>query len=227
MGYTTACDFAFGLFTVTWFVTRHIFYPMVWWSVYSHTPTAMEPGCYLADGSMVPISDKARFEALGGNNIWGNILKSYTDRTGPICWNPTIRYSFLSLLLALQAIICIWFYTICKIVWKVLSGQSAEDARSDDEGDEELDDVETQAEINNINHPISGIKSSHDWPAATPVEEEVGVEALNFSSRRGSVRGYKRGRARSSTSRSSAISIPGHGDRKELLGRIGCDKPLD
>jgi acyl-CoA-dependent ceramide synthase len=229
MGYTTACDYAFGLFAVTWFVTRHIFYPMVWWSVYSHTPTAMEPGCYLADGSMIPMSDTARFEALGGNQIWSNIFKSYTDRTGPICWNPTIRYSFLCLLLALQAIICMWFYTICVVVWKVISGQSAEDARSEDEDeDEEAEvglDAETEKAKANLAHPINGIKSSHDLP----VEEEVGAEALNFNVRRNSVRGYnKRGRAKSGTvSRSSAISIPGHGDRKELLGRIGCDKPVD
>jgi acyl-CoA-dependent ceramide synthase len=194
---------------------------MVYWSIYAHTPTAMAPGCYLSDGSMIPASSTSQYEALGGNEIWGNILKAYTDRTGPICWNPTIRYSFLALLIALQLIICLWFYTILKVVYRVLKGQNADDARSDDEGEDS--DVEMEHEVANITHPINDIKSSHDWP---PVEEEVSVEALNFS-RRGStgVRNYKRSINRSGGSRTSGISSPGHGDRKELLGRIGCDKP--
>lgn len=221
MGYTTACDIAFGLFVVVWFVTRHVFYPMVYWSVYAHTPTAMAPGCYLNDGTMFPPSTP-EFEALGGNDIWGNILKAYNDRTGPICWNPTIRYSFLTLLLALQAIICLWFYTICKIVYKVLSGQNADDDRSDDEGEDE--EIEIDEEIANGTHPVNGIKSANDY---APIEEEVGVEELNYTRKSVSpgVRNYRTRSTRSSGSRASGLSIPGHGDHKELLGRIGCDKP--
>ncbi|KAF2279605.1 longevity assurance proteins LAG1/LAC1 [Westerdykella ornata] len=218
-GYPRACDFTFNLFAVTWFVTRHIFFGMVIWSIYAHTPTAMAPGCYLADGSMVPASDTARYDSLGGNLIWANILKAYTDRTGPVCWNPTIRYSFLGLLLALQGIICLWSATICKVIWKVVSGQNAEDARSEDEGEESgMED-----EMSNVTRPIGSIKSSHDW---APVEEEVGIDAINISRRSSTgVRSYKRSANRTTATRTSAISIPGHGDRKELLGRIGCDKP--
>lgn len=205
----------FGIFVVVWFITRHVLYPMVYWSVYAHTPTAMAPGCYLSDGSMVPMSNTTQFDALGGNDIWGNILKAYTDQTGPVCWNPTIRYSFLGLLLALQGIICLWFITIVQVVYKVLSGNAADDARSDDE--EEDSEVEIDDEVANVTHPINSVKSSHDWP---PVEEEVDVDGLNLSRKGGpGSRNYKR------SSRSSGISIPGHGDRKELLGRIGCDKP--
>jgi acyl-CoA-dependent ceramide synthase len=174
-------------------------------------------GCYGADESFVPASDTEGYDALGGNEIWSNILKGYTDRNGPICWNPTIRYSFLGLLLALQAIICLWFFTICKVVYKVLSGHAADDARSEDEGEDS--ELEIEEEVANVTHPIGGIKSSHDWP---PVEEEVGVEALTFTRRGASPRvgSFKR-----NGTMTSAISIPGHGDRKELLGRIGCDKP--
>lgn len=83
----------------------------------------MAPGCYLPDGSMVPMSSTEQFAALGGNDIWGNIFKAYTDRNGTICWNPTIRYSFLCLLLALQAILILWFAMIVKVVWRVVTGK--------------------------------------------------------------------------------------------------------
>ena len=167
------------------------------------------------------MSDTAQFTALGGNDIWGNILKGYTNRTGTICWNPTIRYSFLVLLLALQAIICLWFVMIVKVVYKVLSGQGADDVRSDDEGEDS--DIEAELEKPIDAHSLNSIKSSHDLP---PLEQEVGVESLVFTCRNPSVRSYKRSSARNSVNRGPGIvSIPGHGDRKELLGRIGCDKP--
>lgn len=226
LGYSNACDVFFGLFVLTWLLTRHIFYPMVCWSIYAHAPLDMAPGCYFADGSVVPASDTTQYNALGGNLIWHNLLKAYTDRNGHICWTPKIRYSFLALLLALQAIILLWFVMIVKVVYKVVSGQGADDVRSDDEGDDE--ELEDEVELHRISHPINGIKTGPEW---APLEQEVGVEGLNFAARKGGavngsvgVRRSKR-QARSSTSRASGISIPGHGDRKELLGRIGCDKP--
>lgn len=197
---------------------------MVIWSVYAHSPIDMAPGCYFTDGSFVAASETSQYEALGGNLIWSNLIKAYTDRNGPVCWNPTIRYSFLALLLALQAIIFLWFVMIIKVVYKVVSGQGADDVRSDDEGDDE----EIEEEIERVSHPINAAKTGAEW---VPVEQEVGVEALNFSARKsagvnGSV-GVRRSKrqTRSSSSRASGISIPGHGDHKELLGRIGCDKP--
>lgn len=177
----------------------------------------MEPGCYLSDNTLVPASSVPEFEALGGNQIWSNLVKAYTDRTGPICWNPTIRYGFLSLLLALQVIMLMWFATIASIVYKVVRGENAEDARSDDEDEGEVEGETTVV----INVAKSGVEF------AAPVEQEVGVEAINFtrkSSPSGGVRPYKK-QTRRSSGRASGISIPGHGDRKELLGRIGCDKP--
>lgn len=212
--HTNACDFAFGLFTITWLVTRHIIYPMICWSIYINAPIEMAPGCYFADGTVVPMSDAERFNALGGNENWSNILKAYTDQTGVICWNPTIRFSFLALLLALQSILLLWFGMIIRVVYKVVSGQGADDVRSDDEGDDEELDIEEDS--------LDASKKALEWGA--PVEEEVGVEGLNFSRKPSPARSFKR-QGRASSTRASGISIPGHGDRKELLGRIGCDKP--
>lgn len=224
MGYSTVCDIAFGVFVVSWLLTRHIFYMMVCWSIYAYAPVDMAPGCYLADSSskqtgFVPASDTAAFEALGGYSIWSNLLKAYTDRNGPICWNPNIRYYFLGLLLTLQVICVVWFGMVVKVVYRVLSGSGADDVRSDDEGDdEEIEQDPTRSFLNAATTcGESGMSS-----LMTPKEEEVGVDALTFARMNGA---SQRRQAKRESSRASGISIPGHGDRKELLGRIGCDKP--
>ncbi|KAF2868061.1 longevity-assurance protein-like protein [Massariosphaeria phaeospora] len=217
-GYNTICDYAFGLFVLIWFVTRHVFYPMVCWSVYAHLPTAIPDGCHLNDKTFIPLNATAEYNAFGGNKIWGNLVSSFTDQYGPVCWSATMRLGFLALLLALQVIMIMWFATIIRIVWKVIRGQSADDMRSDDEG--EADDVEEQEDTATI---LNAMNMGTD---RIPLEEEVGADDINFTRKNtlnGGVKPYKKQNRRSST-RASGISIPGHGDRKELLGRIGCEK---
>tara|TARA_R110002003_G_scaffold124_6_gene11248 strand:- start:14828 stop:15526 length:699 start_codon:yes stop_codon:yes gene_type:complete len=231
MGYTTACDIAFGVFVISWLITRHALYMLVCWSIYHDAPRDMAPGCYFMPNHpstpnttnsqqlFIPISDTAAFEAYGGTDIWGNLLKAYNDQQGPICWNPSIRYYFLALLLTLQVFCCIWFTMVAKVVYKVLNGTGADDVRSDDEEDEEdepLDHDKTSAMLNAVT------TCTESGLTALPREEEVGVDALTFARING--KGQRR-QTRRETSRASGISIPGHGDRKELLGRIGCDKP--
>lgn len=216
MGYAKICDIFFGLFVVVWLVTRQIFFPVVIYSVYKHTPMHIQTACYFTDGTVVSsVNEPDRFDALGGNDVWHNLVKGYTDREAHVCWNSSIRFSFLTLLLCLQAIIFLWFYMIVKVVVNVVRGNSADDVRSDDEGDdEEIEDVKTGYEAQLL-------------PAA-PLEQEVGVESLNFATRKSAnangAAAVRRSKNQRST-RSSGISIPGHGDHKELLGRIGCDKP--
>ena len=103
-----------------------------------------------------------------------------------------------------------WFTLICRVAIKVLQGASADDVRSDDDDDEfeeELDEKSTspyQRVVGEIEHPY---------------EEEVGVEAINLKGRAANSARYKR-----STS-ATGVSLPS--DRKELLGRIGCDHKGD
>lgn len=239
MGYSTACDIAFGIFVIAWLVTRHILYMTICWSIYYDAPRDMAPGCYLspnhhstqipshnanASQLFIPISDTAAFEAHGGNKPWSNLLKAYTDQNGPICWNPNLRYYFLGLLLFLQALCCVWFTMVIKVVYKVLSGSGADDVRSDDEdGDEEDEDFQAQPDrTSSILNSVTTCTES--GMSAMPKEEEVGVDALTFARLNGA--SQRRQQARRESARASGISIPGHGDRKELLGRIGCDKPL-
>ncbi|KZT13072.1 longevity assurance proteins LAG1/LAC1 [Laetiporus sulphureus 93-53] len=47
---------------------------------------------------------------------------------------------FLVLLSMLQVIQIMWFWMICRVAWRVVSGQGAEDSRSDDEDGDDLDE---------------------------------------------------------------------------------------
>lgn len=87
-----------------------------------------------------------------------------------------------------------------KLVIRVLRGGNADDPRSDDEAGEE--------------------EEEYEYEEAQALEEEVGVEAIDLKNweRR---TGVKRPAA------TSGVSLPGHSDRKELLGRIGCEKQVD
>jgi len=232
MGYTTACDIAFGVFVIAWFLTRHLFYMMVCWSIYAYAPVDMAPGCYLADAhsaptQFIPMSDTTNFIAHGGNDPWRNLLKAYNDRNGPICWNPSLRYYFLALLLSLQIICCFWFGTILKIVYKVLKGNAADDIRSDDDCEDEEEMEPNTHHQQHKQQPYDSTRTILNFTttcgesgmSAMPKEEEVGAESLSFVKLNG------RRMVKRESSRSTGISIPSHADRKELLGRIGCDKP--
>jgi acyl-CoA-dependent ceramide synthase len=241
MGYTTACDIAFGIFVIAWFATRHVLYMTICWSIYYDAPRDMAPGCYFTPNHpatpnssyaphepqlFVPISDTAAFEAHGGNKPWGNLLKAYNDQNGPICWNPSIRYYFLGLLLFLQALCCVWFSMVIKVVYKVLSGKGADDVRSDDEdceaSDEEIEHDRTSTLLNSVTTCTESGMSAMPSRLAYSHEEEVGVDALTFARMNGA---SQRRQQRRESSRASGISLTGHGHRGELLGRIGCDKP--
>jgi acyl-CoA-dependent ceramide synthase len=197
MGYSTLCDVMFGIFIATWFVTRHVIYPMICYSVWADIPINIKYGCYKGrNGAIIgPFPPPDRFRHL---------LEPFTDPEGIVCWNGSIKWGFLSALIFLQGITLLWFWMIVKIAVRVLRGEQADDVRSDDEGDveEEYDDK---------------IKEQNE-AELLPYEEEVGVEAINLKGRTSNASKYRK--AASTT----GVSLPGHSDRKELLGRIGCDK---
>lgn len=101
----------------------------------------------------------------------------------------------------------LWFAMIMRVIYKVIKGTGADDVRSDDEGEEEgVDEKVAELEAGDVVGVVPDYRAQ---------EMEVGVEELSF------VRGKKKGTT-ARGGRASGISIP---DRKELLGRIGCDKP--
>jgi acyl-CoA-dependent ceramide synthase len=196
LGFTTACDVAFGVFLVTWFLARHVSYLTVVWSVPHYSPSVWQYGCYDSTTGV-------RVSEDGGSAILANVLQPFNDPNGLVCWNSTLRNCFLGLLLGLQVLTLIWFAMILRVAWGVISGKAAEDIRSDDEEDDEIEiDLEDAISIR------EALEAAPKPRTASPA-----------------LAGSSRGRRTRGTARTSAISIPGHGDRKELLGRIGCDKP--
>jgi very-long-chain ceramide synthase len=142
------------------------------------------------------------------------VFQPFVNPDGPVCFNESIKYSFLYLLGALQVIMLIWFCMIIRVAYRVLKGQGAGDVRSDDEDEEE----EEEEEVDDC-PPNKGKQKAMDEEDLVPLEEEVGAEGLHFARRSSPKRQYRKASARA-----SGISLQNHPDRKELLGRIGCEK---
>ena len=131
-------------------------------------------------------------------------MQPFLDPEGTVCFNNKIRLGFLGTLLALQVITIMWYVLIVRIAWRVVKGGNADDERSDD--DEEA-------------VPIGELEEHKQGLAEPLLEEEVGVESLSFKNRGSPAWKLRKGQAST-----SGVTLPGHSDRKELLGRIGCDK---
>ena len=191
---------------------------MICWSIYAHVPTLMPVGCYSSVTG-------ARLSTDGGSDIASNILQSFLAPGDPVCFNDRIRVAFLSLLLVLQGITILWFAMIVRVAYKVVLGQPADDSRSDDEGAaDELeehahDDDEAEQEGAADADALAAGRAQvpPGLTVAPPLELTVGVEDVHLP-RRVSMR-YRKSNAHSSGFPLAAS------DRKELLGRIGCDKP--
>lgn len=216
LGLQTLCDITFGIFLVTWFAARHVCYMAICYSLYTHINGEPMPySCnYPATGTQTLLND-------GGKDVLSNMIHAYTDGTGPVCFNQRMKVWFLTLLLALQVITIAWFVMICRVAYSVICGRGADDSRSDDEGEDEEEEIEQMEQIHDFSEKEPEVQTAK--VQAPPKEEEVGVDELRFVRRSSSPKQKKA--SKRSKGMSSGISIPGHGDKKELLGRIGCDKP--
>jgi acyl-CoA-dependent ceramide synthase len=141
---------------------------------------------------------------------FAHLLEPFTDPEGLVCWTGKVKWGFLISLLFLQALTLVWFSMIVKVAVKVLKGGQADDTRSDNEGEDELENMEKMGTTGHLDEPEE----------LQPFEEEVGVESLSLKGRRSH---ESRNRYRQGVSGASGVSLP---DRKELLGRIGCDKEI-
>lgn len=112
-GWQTTCDIAFGLFMVSWLVTRHILYMRVVWSCMFDAPSVM---------SFRP-----------PNRLTGDYF------------TKTSYLTLIGLLCALQVILLMWFYMICRVAYRVVTKAGAVDSRSDAESSYEDDEVEQLA----------------------------------------------------------------------------------
>ena len=214
LGFQILCDIAFGLFIAVWFITRHIIYLMVCWSIYKHIPEEISYGCY--SGNITNL--KGPFPVP---NDWDHLTQPFRDPAGLVCWNNNIKWVFLGLLLALHALIEIWFTQIIRVAYKVLSGQGAEDTRSDDEDDEE-EEEEVSPHLETVPTEKQG---SQNGSASLPfIEKDVLSTDQHFDSSNSS-RKASSSRRKKESGHSSSVNLLAGSDRKELLGRIGCDRP--
>lgn len=220
LNFRTACDVTFGVFIAVWFLARHVIYMMVCRSMFTEIPHVMKQGCYESTTGKKISND-------GGSAVWWNVMQPFDRPGGTICFNDNIRIAFTGLLMALQVLTLIWFGMIIRVAYGVLSGKGAEDSRSDDEAeDEEFEEIEYyEDEIKTFD----GVNELATRKLALPIEEDVDAEEMNLGMRRKSNPSNnsapRRSTRRTGSGRATALSIPGHGDKKELLGRIGCDKP--
>ena len=186
---------------LSWFLARHVLYMTVCYSVWAHSSVVINTGCFKeANGNLT-----GPFDPPAGSGAT-YLLQPLWENNGTICYNDTVKWSFLSLLLFLQAITLMWFTMIIRVAINVLKGAGADDTRSDDEGDG-LEDDEDEDEF--------------VYEEAQPLEEEVGVEEIDLKN------WERRSGVKRVPATSTGVSLPGHSDRKELLGRIGCEKQTD
>lgn len=207
-GWQKTCDAAFGFFMITWILARHVAFNMVCWSVHADVPDRMPYTCHATNGvggQTVQVADG--FRNTSRNEVLPNILHAFTNPEAPVCFNKNIHNTFLALLLFLQALLLIWFCMIVRVAWRTVTGQGADDSRSDDEDEGEEEDIDEAFEDHKM--------------AAPPKERVVSSEGLVFTKKKETAR-Y---RPRRPGNPAASISLAGHPDKKELLGRIGCDKP--
>lgn len=138
---------------VSWFVARHIFYLMTCYSIYKDLPEQITWGCYHGPNSNLT-------GPLPIPDGWGHVLEPFNGSEGTVCFSSSIQWGFLNCLLGLQVLTIFWFFMIINVAIRVVKGDGADDTRSDDERDE--NELETEYE------------------EAQPLEEEVGVEAIDL-----------------------------------------------
>jgi very-long-chain ceramide synthase len=212
-------------------LSRHVAYLSICYSIFQDLPKLIPVGCYDSTTGKLVSQD-------GGFSILANVLQPFNDPDGLVCWNNPIKYGFLGLLLALQVLTIIWFFMVLQVAYRVLTGNGAHDNRSDDEDaaeEEELieDEDEKEADLESLadagaTDAVAQVLDSTEFkgnvtgsvPASVVKERSISPVATAGAS--STTAGSSRPRR---SGRTSAISLPGHGDRKELLGRIGCDKP--
>lgn len=220
--WTTPCDITFGIFMATWLTARHVLYMAVCWSIYAHIPEEIQYGCYRGGDvdleGPLPVPDDV-----------DHLIQPFRDPVGLVCWSDGIKWVFLGLLLALQGLLLVWFSMILKVAYKVVSGEGADDIRSDDDEDDAEEDEEEEEGLEEMALPekaFDGIKSGPEQPLYLEREVLSTDGDLHFASLNGERKSPVRRPSgkRASEAHTTSVNLLGHSDRKELLGRIGCDK---
>lgn len=199
----------FVMFLTTWLVARHGIYLSLCWSIYRDVPRVMPFACYSG------ATEELETDANKLRSRW-RYAEPFFDQEGTICLDSSVKGVFLGLLLMLQVLSIVWFGMIIKVALSLVKGESANDTRSSDE-DEDEDEEEIEENEENEKRQIGDIKC----------EDAVSNSKPHHPTRNG------KARASGSDSpppyqaalfqRGSGIRVPGSRDRKELIGRVGCN----
>lgn len=184
---------------MSWLLARHVLYALVCWSVYADSTRVSNMGCY--HGNTTNLSGP--HDPPAG---WTYLIEPFYDPEGYVCYNDSIKWAFLVPLIVLQVITVMWFFLIVRVAIRVLRGDGADDVRSD--GEEEGEEWEEEE------------KDAFFYEEAKPLEEEVGIDAIDLKN-------WERRTGVKRQAGSTSVGLPGHSDRKELLGRIGCEKQVE
>lgn len=204
LGQETACNITFGVFVITWFIARHVMYLQLCYDIYRDVPGphTMLYGCYSGT------TNELLTDIPAHPDYFSHLLWPLRDLDGVICLNAEVKWLFLGMLGFLQLLSMIWFGMIIKIVVGILMGGNAEDTRSDDEEDEELEAM-GEPEVGMKQRPMDVTDLNICVGSNSTSEIDKGLVVLS-----------PKPKAASTRRRLMAAE-----NRKELLGRIGCEKP--
>ncbi|KAF3928309.1 hypothetical protein AA313_de0209293 [Arthrobotrys entomopaga] len=135
--FQTTCDVAFGLFLLAWVVSRHYLFVNVILSAHSDSIREIPFGCFTTDHSS--------YAPLNASSPTASSMFMGPNET--VCFTKPILMGFTTLLWALQGLTLMWFYLIMRVAIKVITGMGAEDNRSDDEMEDEVDEVSVEVEV--------------------------------------------------------------------------------
>lgn len=195
--FESLCNIMFGIFLATWLVARHGIYNSLCYSIYRDIPRVMPFACYSGQDQELDTNP----ERLSSS--W-RYLEPFFDQKGTICFDRSVKWVFLGLLLMLQLLSIVWFGMIVRVALSVLKGEGASDTRSGDEDEsDEIDDICDEVYSNGKPTPTSSatISSKGKATGSEPPPRQTGL--------------FQRGTGR--------IRVPGSRDRKELIGRVGCN----
>lgn len=133
----------------------------------------------------------------------GKYLEPFSNQNGTICLDKGVKWVFLGMLLMLQVLSIVWFGMIIRVAYSVLKGGAANDTRSGDEYEDE-DEVEETRPQEKTAPPTVPAKIRGTVGDSVPTRSGIFVEGGG-------------GRLR----------IPRSRDRKEMIGRVGCNGSLD
>ncbi|KAK9370946.1 TLC domain-containing protein [Lipomyces kononenkoae] len=145
LGHQTLCDVMFGVFIVTWVISRHVLYAILVWSAMFDAYKLIGYKCFFE-----PLDDVI---SVGDALSSGSHNKTRTSLGEEQCFTEVMHFAFITLLWILQGLTLVWFYMIVKVAVRVLSGGGADDSRSDEEDDdddeatEEFDDEKAELKL--------------------------------------------------------------------------------